>query len=108
MRKRMREKTFYLSEKEYKKLKSRSEKLKMNQSEFIRELINNYTPIKIDIEILTNQSDWMKSIGIGLYNLTKEMYRYNYINELKYKHIVSDLNLLMKDITEQLFIEDFI
>ena len=51
----MREKTLYLSEKENEILIKKSNKLGLSQSEYIRGLLKDYTPIKIDGNILSKQ-----------------------------------------------------
>ncbi len=98
MRKRMKEKTLYLSEKENEILIKKCNKLGLSISEYIRQLINDYTPIKIDINILSKHKEDFKMIGNGLNAVTRDAHRYGFINEQDLNHYLSWLNDVIDEI----------
>ena len=98
MRKRMKEKTLYLSEKENEILMKKCNKLGLSQSEYIRGLLNDYTPIKIDENILSKHKENFKMIGNGLNAVTRDVHRYGFINERDLNHYLSWLNDVINEI----------
>ncbi len=98
MRKRNILKSIYLSEKENKVLQDKCERLQLDKSNVIRKLINNYEPIKIDVDILNSHIDEINKIGINLNHLAKDMHRYGYIDEKRYRLNIEQLNYIMEDI----------
>lgn len=105
MRKRMKEKTLYLSEQENGILIKKCNKLELSVSEYIRQLINNYTPIKIDINILSKHKEDFKMIGNGLNAVTRDAHRYGFINERDLNHYLTWLNDVIDEIKFDLDIE---
>ncbi len=98
MRKRMREKTLYLSEEENEILTKKSNKLGLSKSEYIRQLITNYVPIKTDINILSKHEQDFKMIGNGLNAVTRDAHRYGFINERDLNCYLLWLNDVCEDI----------
>lgn len=98
MRKRMREKTLYLSEKENEMLMKKSNKLGLSQSEYIRVLLNDYTPIKIDENILSKHKEDFKMIGNGLNAVARDANRYGFVN----KHDLNRYLLWLNDVCEDI------
>lgn len=98
MRKRMREKTLYLSEEENEILTKKSNKLGLSKSEYIRQLITNYVPIKTDINILSKHEQDFKMIGNGLNAVTRDAHRYGFINEHDLNRHLLWLNDVCEDI----------
>lgn len=98
MRKRMREKTLYLSEKENEMLMKKSNKLGLSQSEYIRGLLNDYTPIKIDENILSKHKEDFKMIGNGLNAVSRDAHRYGFVNE----HDLNRYLLWLNDVCENI------
>ena len=74
----------------------------MDCSNTIRKLLDNYDPIKVDVNILTNHSDELNQIGNNLNKLAKDIHRYGYIDERKYRLNIEQLNYIMKDIKNNL------
>lgn len=98
MRKRMIEKTLYLSEKENEILMKKCNKLGLSQSEYIRGLLNDYTPIKIDGNILSKHKEDFKMIGNGLNAVARDAHRYGFVNEHDLNHYLSWLNDVIDEI----------
>ena len=98
MRKRMKEKTLYLSEKENEILIKKCNKLGLSKSEYIRQSMNDYTPIKIDVDILSKRKEDLKMIGNGLNAISRGAHRYGFINERNLNHYLSWLNDVMDEI----------
>lgn len=105
MRKRMREKTLYLSEKENEMLMKKSNKLGLSQSEYIRVLLNDYTPIKIDENILSKHKENFKMIGNGLNAVARDTNRYGFVNEHDLNRYLLWLNDVCEDIKFNLDID---
>lgn len=98
MRKRNVQKSIYLSEKENIALQKKCKEFNLDCSNTIRQLLDNYEPIKVDVNILTNHSDELNQIGNNLNKIAKDMYRYGYIDERKYRLNIEQLNYIMEDI----------
>ncbi len=98
MRKRMREKTLYLSEEENEILTKKSNKLGLSKSEYIRQLITNFVPIKTDSNILSKHEQDFKMIGNGLNAVTRDAHRYGFINERDLNRYLLWLNDVCEDI----------
>lgn len=105
MRKRMREKTLYLSEKENEILMKKSNKLGLSQSEYIRGLLNDYTPIKIDENILSKHKEDFKMIGNGLNAVARDAHRYGFVNKQDLNRYLLWLNDVCEDIKFNLDID---
>lgn len=105
MRKRMREKTLYLSKKENEILTKKCNKLGLSKSEYIRQLITDYVPIKTDINILSKHEKDFKMIVNGLNAVTRDAHRYGFINERDLNHYLSWLNDILEDIKFNLDID---
>lgn len=98
MRKRMRAKTLYLSEQENEILTKKCNKLGLSKSEYIRQLINNYIPIKTDINILSKHEQDFKMIGNGLNAVARDANRYGFVNERDLKRYLAWINEVIDDI----------
>lgn len=98
MRKRMKEKTLYLSEKENEILIKKCNKFGLSISEYIRQLINDYTPIKIDINNISKYKEDFRMIGNGLNAVARDTHRYGFINERDLNHYLSWLNDVIEEI----------
>lgn len=105
MRKRMREKTLYLSEKENEILMKKSNKLGLSQSKYIRGLLNDYTSIKIDESILSKHREDFKMLGNGLNIVARDANRYGFVNEYDLNRYLLWLNDVCEDIKFNLDID---
>ncbi len=74
MRKRFKEQTLYLSEKENKILLERAKKENLSVSEFLRKLIRDFQPTSPDINIIAKYTPALKQIGNALNNITRRAY----------------------------------
>lgn len=79
----------YLSEKENEILIKKFNKLGLSRSEYIKQVINDYTPIKIDISILSKHKEDFKMIDNGLNAAVRDTDRYEFINECALNHYLS-------------------
>lgn len=105
MRKRKIEKTLYLSEEENKILEEKCKKLNLSNSDYIRKLIKEYTPIKADMTILEKHHDEFKIIENELNTIARYAHRYCYIKERDLNHYLTWLNDICDDIKFNLDIE---
>ena len=92
MRKRMIAKTLYLSQEENEMLNKKCRELNITYSNYIRKLINDYEPKKIDINTLNNYIEKINNINNGIIDLTNQLYKYGYIDEYKLKYYFSKIN----------------
>ena len=92
MRKRMLAKTLYLSNEENEILNKKCRELNITYSDYIRKLINDYEPKKIDINTLNNYIDKINIINNGIIDLTHTFYKYGYVDEYKLKYYFSKIN----------------
>lgn len=98
MRKRMKQMTIYLSEKEKQELKKLAKKYDGNESEAIRRLIVNTKLNKPDMNILERHREDFKMIGNGLNAVARDTHRYGFINERNLTHYLNWLDDVTDDI----------
>lgn len=98
MRKRMKQMTIYLSEKEKQELKKLAKKYDGNESEAIRRLIVNTKVNKPDMNILERHREDFKMIGNGLNAVARDIHRYGFINERDLTHYLNWLDDVTDDI----------
>lgn len=98
MRKRMNQRTIYLSEEENRKLKMLAKKYNGNESEAIRKLITDTKVIKPDMNILERHREDWKLIGNGLNAVARDSYRYGFVNERDLEYYINWLNNVIDDI----------
>ena len=102
MRKRSKQKTLYLSEKEYKAMKQKVKKLKLNSdSELIRNLIADNEPIPAPDDEFYRVMKQLDSLEISLNRLTRNFHRNGWLEEKDYKSISKYLNELMIEVKEK-------
>lgn len=92
------EKSFYLSKKEDKLLQDKCKKLNLNQSEYIREMIDDYEPKKYDGSIFEMYENDLKNINLKLKSILETANRYGYIDKMKIKYNFDRLNYIIDDI----------
>ena len=92
------EKSFYLSKKEDKLLQDKCKKLNLNQSEYIREMIDDYEPKKYDGSIFEMYDNDLKNINLKLKSILETANRYGYIDKMKIKYNFDRLNYIIDDI----------
>ncbi len=98
MRKRIIEKTLYLSEKENTILEEKCKRLNLNKSEYIRKLISEFNPINVEIDILSRHREEFKMIGNGFNAIVRDAHRYEFINKRDLNHYLTWLNDISNDI----------
>lgn len=98
MRKRLLEKSLYLSKEENKLLQEKCKSLNVNQSEYIRDLINNYEPKKYDGSIFEKHNNELIDINDKLESILNVANKYGYLEEKKTKYCIEHLNNIMDDI----------
>ena len=98
MRKRMKQMTIYLSEKEKQELKKLAKKYDGNESEAIRRLIVNTKLNKPDMNILERHREDFKMIGNGVNAVAIDTHRYGFINERNLTHYLNWLDDVTDDI----------
>lgn len=98
MRKRWQEKTLYLTKEENEILMQKSKEANLTQSEYLRQLIKNYNPIKADISILTQNMDKIRKINNLLNIYVRQAHMYNYIDYENIKKLIGKINLIKDDI----------
>ena len=79
-------------------LAQKCNKLGLSISEYIRQLINDYTPIKIDINIISKHKEDFRMIGNGLNAVARDTHRYGFINECDLNHYSTWLNDVIDEI----------
>ena len=75
------EKSFYLSKEENKLLLDKCKKLNLNQSDYIRKIINNYEPKKYDGSIFEKHNNDIKDINLKLEAIIESINKYGYIDK---------------------------
>ena len=65
-------------------------------SSYIRKLINDYEPKNFDINTLNNYIEKINNINGSIIDLTKQFYKYGYIDEYKLKYYFSKINEIVK------------
>ena len=98
MRKRFKEKTLYLSEKENKILLERAKKENLSVSEFLRKLIRDFQPTSPDINIIAKHTPALKQIGNDLNRITRRAYMIGYVDERSLKIQLEHLDFIVDDI----------
>ena len=76
----------------------KSKEANLTQSEYLRQLIKNYNPIKTDISILTQNMDKIKKINKLLNIYVRQAHMYNYIDHENIKKLIGQINLIRDDI----------
>lgn len=104
MRKRMKQKTLYLNEKEDKNLKKRVKELKFSsQSALIRKVINEaQISSKPDDEFYKVMSKF-NGLAVSLNKLTKQFHYNGWIDEKSYRFLIKYLNELMDEVKDKFF-----
>jgi len=104
MRKRMKQKTLYLSEKEYKVMKLKVKKLKLkSDSELIRNFITEYEPLPKPDDEFYKVMKQFEGPAMALNRLTRNFHRNGWLEEKDYKSITKYLNELMIKVKEEIF-----
>ena len=102
MRKRSKQKTLYLSEKEYKAMKQKVKKLKLSSdSELIRNLIAENEPLHAPDDEFYRVMKQFEGPAIALNRLTRNFHRNGWLEEKDYKSITKYLNELMTEVNEK-------
>src|SRR5574344_3142815 len=96
------EKSFYLSKEENELLQSKCKKLNLNQSDYIRKIIDNYEPKKYDRSIFEKHNNDIKDINLKLEMILELSNRYGYIDKRKYDYCIDKLNYIVIDIKQNL------
>src|SRR5574344_844848 len=96
------EKSFYLSKEENELLKNKCKKLNLNQSEYIRKMIDDYKPKKYDGSIFEKYNNDINDINLKLEMILELSNRYGYIDKRKYDYCINKLNYIVIDIKQNL------
>lgn len=102
MRKRMKQITIYLSEREKQELKKLAKKYDANESETIRRLIVDTKVIRPDMNILERHHEDFKMIGNGLNAVARDTHRYGFVNQRDLTHYLNWLDDVIDDIKSNL------
>ena len=96
------EKSFYLSKEENELLQGKCKKLNLNQSDYIRKIIDNYEPKKYDGSIFEKHNNDIKDINLKLDAIVENSNRYGYIDKKRYDYCINKLEFIMIDIKQNL------
>ena len=102
MRQRDIKKTIFFNEKECKRLQKNAKKLKLNQSEYLRSIINNYNPKELpDKKIMDEIVNELKHLGKIFNEIARQANYYNYINTPAFKRAYEKLEMLYERIKKE-------
>ena len=96
------EKSFYLSKEENELLQGKCKKLNLNQSDYIRKIIDNYKPKNYDGSIFEKHNNDIKDINLKLEAIIESINKYGYIDKRKYDYCIDKLDFIMINIKQNL------
>ena len=96
------EKSLYLSKEENKLLLDKCKKLNLNQSDYIRKIIDNYEPKNYDGSIFEKHNNDIKDINLKLEAIIESINKYGYIDKRKYDYCIDKLDFIMINIKQNL------
>ena len=101
MRKRNILKTIYLNNEENNILQEKTKDT--NQSKYIRNLITDYEPKKINLDIFDKYQDRLLIFEKELNRMMPYLEKYEIIDRYKYRRIIDELNIIIEDIELNLY-----
>lgn len=98
MRKMNIEKTIYLSEDENEKLQQKCKELNLNQSQYFRKLITDFTPKKYNGDAILKQKERLEKISDKIRKVLSSLETIGYASSAEIRFCFTEFNSILKDI----------
>lgn len=105
MQKRIYKKQFWLNKEELLALKTKSKKVGMNESEYVRNLLLGYEPKEKPDDRFYEVMKLMRAISNNLNQIAKKSHSLGYIDEIFYKKEADKWNKFMNLIKEEFLLK---